>query len=217
MIAITFALPAESSGLVRLLRDNREVAIVHTGVGAKMCRRKIDNYLREAKPRLMLSSGFAGGVSENLEPGDLFLAENYSDADLLASAKALLGNRARVGKLFSAASIVDSIAERNEIARTQGTAAVDMETESIAQACAAHAIPLLSLRVITDTITHPLPAPQRVLFDLDRQRTDGARLAFHLLTHPHLIPRLIRFSRTIANAREVLTDAIVFLLPALPN
>jgi adenosylhomocysteine nucleosidase len=229
VIAITFALPAESSGLVALACkkktaacgdgriihgtiEQRDVAIFHTGVGRETCARKIDNFLRTERPRFLLSSGFAGGVAENLQVGDIILADNFSDPGLLAQAQQLLGDRARVGKLFTSTAIADSIDERNQIARAHDAAAVDMETEVIAQACAAHGIPLLSLRVISDTARAPFPAPPHILFDIERQGTNVAKLTSYLLTNPIQVLGLIRFARQIARARRALNSAITSVL-----
>src|SRR3984893_10497910 len=233
MIAITFALPAESSALISRLRektralcdgekiiqgkiDNESVAIFHTGVGRKSCEHKIDNLLRGEHPDFLISSGFAGSAHEDLQVGDLVLAENFSDPELLSMARQLLAARnLRVIKLFSSTSIVDSVAERNEIAGAYGADAVDMETETIAQACAARGIRMLSLRVISDSVHEPFPAPSRILFDIERQRTDFAKFIPYLIRHPAAVWHLIRFSRQISRAREALTDAIVALVRGL--
>jgi hypothetical protein len=108
--------------------------------------------------------------------------------------------------------MIESAEERNKIAQTTGAAAADMETEFIARACAERGIPLLSLRVISDTPRKPFPAPAKVLFDIDRQRTSVENLALYLLQHPSAIPRLIAFARRIAQAREILANAIVSIL-----
>ncbi len=230
MIAVSFALPTESSDLVGLLRDrksdeaeiiwgkidNKEVAIFHTGVGRKSCAGRVDNFFRAQLPRILISSGFAGAAREDLQVGDLFLAENFSDPPLLFEAQRILtSSHVRVGKLFTSLTIVDSIDERNEIAREHNAVAVDMETECIAQACAARQIRMLSLRTISDTPRQPFPAPPRALFDIENQRTKVARLSFHLLTHPGAIWRLIRFGSQIRKARATLTNAIVDLVRAL--
>jgi len=91
--------------------------------------------------------------------------------------------------------MIDSSEERNRIAQTTGAVAVDMETEFIARSCAEHGVPLVSLRVISDTPRHPLPAPPNVLFDLDEQRTNFGRLAFYVAKNPTAIWRLISFAR----------------------
>ena len=77
-----------------------------------------------------------------------------------------------------------------------------METEFIARACAGHGIPLLSLRVITDTPTEPFPAPPSVLFDIEQQRTHVAVLARFFLAHPKRMLGLVQFARRIACARK---------------
>jgi adenosylhomocysteine nucleosidase len=229
MIGITFALPSESSDLVRQLQaiqrhDNllsgkiadRDVTILHTGVGAKNCNARLEILLHKTRPRLVISSGFAGAVSKELRVGDLVLAKNFSDAQLLANAEQILRDRQpRLVKLFTSTSIVDSIAERNEIARRAGAAAVDMETGAIAGVCNAHGVPLLSLRGVSDTPSQPFPAPPSVLFDIDRQRTSYGRLLAYLLRHPTSTRRLFRFARQIARVRAVLTDAIVALVSEL--
>ena len=233
MIAITFALPAESSGLVALVRDkrraasgdaeitygeinDRSVAIFHTGIGQKACQANIDNFLSVEHPDIWISSGFAGGVGEELRVGDLFLAENFSDRELLSAGQRLLADRnVRTAKLFTSATIVDSTAQRNEIARAQGALAIDMETETIARACIARGIRLLSLRAISDSLHEPFPAPPHLLFDLERQRTDMAKLALHFLKHPPHIVGFIRFANRIARARRTLTNAIVAMLQDL--
>src|SRR2546430_254119 len=83
------ALPSESSDLVSRLQarqchdnllsgtiDSRDVTIVHTGVGAKDCNERLEALLHKTRPRLVISSGFAGAVSEQLRVGDLIFGEN---------------------------------------------------------------------------------------------------------------------------------------------
>ena len=229
MIAITFALPTESLDLRRRLREPRQnghfvsghindraITIVHTGVGAKNCNDRIEALLHKVRPRLVISSGFAGAVEGSLKVGDLIIGENFSDRQLLDAAEEVLsGGKFRAVKLFTSTSIIDSIAERNEAARGSGAAAVDMETGSIARVCRSHGVPLLSLRAISDAPEQPFPAPPSVLFDLERQRTDYGRLFGYLLTHPASIPRLVAFGREINRVRAKLTDAIIRLVGAV--
>jgi hypothetical protein len=111
--------------------------------------------------------------------------------------------------MLTVPALIDSSDEREKIGRESGAAAVDMETEFIARACAAQAIPLLALRVITDTPTQPFPAPPGVLFDVQRQRTHIISFAKFFLTNPGRISDLIQFARRIARARTVLTTALV--------
>jgi adenosylhomocysteine nucleosidase len=232
MIAVTFALPAESSEFlsrlgnksradrngVRIIRgniDDREIEVLHTGVGEKVCREQMEKFLYDQQSELLISTGFAGALDDQLELGDLLLAKNFSTIDLSARRSSLSNLAIRMADLLTVSALIDSSDERNKIARTSGAAAVDMETESIARACATHGLPLLSLRVITDTPREPFPAPPNILFDMKQQRTHMTALAIFFLAHPNRLPRLVQFARRIAQARKTLADALVALINKL--
>ena len=229
MIAITFALPAESSEFLRRLRnksradrngirttrgtiDDRAVEVLHTGVGEKICRERIGKFLRGQQFGLLISSGFAGALNDQLQINQLVLAENFSTVDLKQAQSSLSGLSVRRADMLTLPALIDSSEERERIARESGAAAADMETEFIARACAAHGIPLLSLRVITDTPTEVFPAPPHVLFDIEQQRTHMLKLARLLLTHPHRVPGLLQFARRIAHARKILASALIAIV-----
>jgi nucleoside phosphorylase len=164
---------------------------------------------------LLISTGFAGALNDEMQVGDLLLAKNFSTTELNEKRSSCSRVPIHMADLLTAPTLIDSSDERTEIARMSGAAAVDMETEFIARACAAHAIPLLSLRVITDTPREPFPAPAHILFDIAKQRTDLPKLATFFLTHPNRIPRLAQFSRRIARARKILATALVAILREL--
>ena len=226
MIAITFALPAESSDFVNLLeepeRDSHEglatirgvlhgkaVALLHTGVGEKVCRDRMELFFQRERFQYLISAGFAGALEKDLRIGDLVLAENFSDPELLKSPTLdLPEERVFLGKLLTVPGMIDSAVERDRLAGKTGAVAVDMETKFIAEACARHATPMLSLRAISDTPSEPFPAPPNVLFDLEKQKTDFARLALYLVLHPGAISRLNAFRQRIAGARKKLTSAL---------
>src|SRR5438067_12499840 len=232
MIAVTFALPAESSEFlsrlkdksradrngIRVIRgkiDDRDIEILHTVDGEKVCRQRVEKFLQDHQFDLLITTGFAGALNDELQPGDLLLAKNFSTIDLNERGLSCSSLPIHVADLLTVSALIDSSNERNKISRASNAAAVDMETEFIARACATHGIPLLSLRVITDTPTHPSPSPGHVLFDIAKQRTDLPKLAAFFLAHPNRIPRLAQFSRRIALARKTLADALVAIVRAL--
>src|SRR5215471_18543382 len=98
-VAVTFALPAESLQFLRRLGskscadrngirvvrgtiDDRTVEILHTGVGEKICRKRIGKFLEDACFDILISTGFAGAVNNRLHVNDLLLAQNFSTVDL---------------------------------------------------------------------------------------------------------------------------------------
>jgi len=235
VIAVTFALPAESADFLRRLTnktriernsgevicgeiDHRRIEVLHTGVGEKACRERLAKFLsttgrirrgeQEQRFDYLISAGFAGALNDQLQPGDLLLAKNFSTIRLREKFS-LSSLPLHIADLLTVPALIHSPEERNKLALTSGAAAVDMETEFIARACAAQGIPLLSIRVISDTPRELFPAPADVLFDIKRQQTRMLKLATHLLTHPSRVPRLVQFAKRIACARKTLANALV--------
>src|SRR6184192_1283017 len=223
-IAVTFALPAESSGFLRQLGnksradrngisivrgtiDHRSIEVIHTGVGENICRERIGKFLENQQFDFLISAGFAGSLNHELQVNDLLVAKNFSTVDLKHASLSNVSIYA--ANMLTVPALIDSGEEREKIARESGASAVDMETEFIARACAMHGIPLLSLRVISDTPRERFPGPSKILFDIERQRTHVQKLATFFLAHPKQIPCLIAFIRRIARARKTLADALV--------
>jgi nucleoside phosphorylase len=232
MIAVTFALPAESSKFLRRLRvttgaerngvrivrgkmHDRMIEVLHTGVGEKICQQRVGKFLQDQQFDLLISTGFAGALNDQLKVGDLLLAKNFSTIELNEKRSSFSSLPIHQGKLLTVPALIDSSEKRHEVARTSGAAAVDMETEFVARACAEHGIPLLPLRVITDTPREPFPAPTKVLFDIEQQRTRFLMLATFFLAHPNRVPRLIQFARRIARARKILATALVTVVRSI--
>jgi adenosylhomocysteine nucleosidase len=225
-IAVTFALPAESSEFLRRIGNkartdrnrlsivqgtigDRTIEVLHTGVGEKICRERIGNFLQDQQFDLLISAGFAGALNNELQINDLLVAKNFSTVDLKQAHSLFSPLVIHPIDLLTVRAVIDSSEERERIARESGASAVDMETEFIALACATHGIPLLSLRVITDTPQEPLPAPPSVLFDIQGQRTHIAALAKFFLLNPSRLANLIRFASRIAGTRTTLANVLV--------
>jgi adenosylhomocysteine nucleosidase len=232
MIAITFALPAESADFVRLLEQprliSREgvenirgrlhgklVAVIHTGVGKMVCRERMEVMLRRERFEYLISTGFAGALEKELRVGHLLVSENYSSPKILASPALELANEGTfLGRLATVPRMIEAAEQRETLNKRTGAAAVDMETETIAELCAAHDLPILSLRAISDAAGEPFPAPAHVLFDLAKQKTNFVRLGSYLLTHPGAISRLNAFRQRIGVARKLLADTLDKILRA---
>ena len=99
MIAVTFALPTESSAFLRCLGnkstshrqgirtirgkiDDCTVEVLHTGVGEKTCRQRMASFLQDQQFDCLISAGFAGALNDKLHTGDLLFAENFSTIQL---------------------------------------------------------------------------------------------------------------------------------------
>lgn len=231
MIAVTFALPQESQDFRHLLRHasavgpdahrfllgnlgEEEILLAHTGVGPAAAATSVAALLAFHRPRLLISTGFAGGLDPDLIAGDLLIATNVSAPALVAQNRALLAGdpRAHFGALTSQPSAAESVAEKAALARSTGALGVDMETAAIAAACARVGVPLLAVRAISDSALTPLPVPFAEWFDLAAQRPRPLALVNYLAHHPAQIGPFSRFLRDLTPARHAFTRFVTGFL-----
>src|SRR5215470_8178861 len=148
MIAITFALPAESSeflrrvtnksrtnrngiSIVRGMVGDRAVEILHTGVGEKICKERIGKLLQDQQFDFLISAGFAGALNDELQVNDVLVAKNFSTVDLKHTTSSLSNLSIHAANMLTVPALIDSSEEREKTASETGAAAVDMETEAI--------------------------------------------------------------------------------------
>lgn len=211
MIAVTFAVPHESHELRRALKSAPgETLIVHTGIGTAAAEKSVAALLAAHRPRLLISAGYAGALDPALAHGELFVAENFTSPELLDRCNA------RRGILTTQETAAETPAQKSALARGTGAQAVDMETSAIARVCAAHGVPMLSLRAISDTAAADIPVPLHISYDLVRQRPRIAGLLTFLARNPSRILPFARFVRGLTPAREAMTAAILAILKNAP-
>ena len=125
MIAVTFALAAESSGFRRRLHnktrsdrngittiaghiDNCTVEVFHTGVGEEVCRQRTARFLEGRKLDCLISAGFAGALNDQLRIGDLLLAKNFSTAEVSGTLHSLANLPIHIANLLTVRSMIES-------------------------------------------------------------------------------------------------------------
>jgi len=230
MIAVAFALPEESRDLVAAMRcplrtgspelpvvsgklGSQEVIIFHTGMGSVSARQQLGLFWQahgSERFECAIGAGFAGALDTSLPAGTLILAENYPQ--LLPRARAILEDRARVGRLATAQAVLETPQAKAECAKQTGAIAVDMETASVAAFFEEKSVPFLALRVISDTARETLPIPSVVWFDARSQRPRPWALMSFLVWHPSRLLPFVRFVQTIRRVRQTLTEALLDLL-----
>jgi hopanoid-associated phosphorylase len=127
---------------------------------------RVERFLAEAGPLdAVLSFGIAGGLAEDLTPGDLVLAEaivtetEVYPADPLWLARLCVKiPQARRGKIAGVDAPVGSREAKLALHRKHGAVAVDMESHGAARFAAAANLPFIALRAIADPYHRALPA-----------------------------------------------------------
>jgi adenosylhomocysteine nucleosidase len=149
------------------LRDIR-IASVECGAGRNKAERATHALLDAHHPDWVLSIGYAGALTEQLEIGDVIVANRIVPADAPAPAdKAgvkidikMPADEARglyVGRIATAGHIVQTVAEKRRIAEQTGAIAVDMESLAVAETCRERKVRFIAVRAISDDCRSDLP------------------------------------------------------------
>lgn len=179
----------------------RRVVVMPTGDGAERAARGMREFLARHDVSSIVAIGIAGGLSDDLQVGDIVAAGRVSngqgvvpapDSGLLARVEGLAGLRR--GEVHSHAEIaVDPVAKQRLWEQTGRNVAsvVDLESASFARQAAANGLPYLVLRAVSDSHDEALP------LDFNRFRkpdgsSDRGRVLRFAVRHPSIVPELMQ-------------------------
>jgi adenosylhomocysteine nucleosidase len=231
-ITVLFALPEETRPFRKRLQSfptSSHVYLRCSGVGAERAASTADDVAVVAAPGdVLLICGFAGGLTSEMKPGSLIVADsvidhltgqNYKpDSELLYAAESvrLSGVSVQRGTLMTGNRVLVTAGEKRQFAEQSGGVAVDMESAGAAQVAQKYGVPWLAVRAITDGVDDDLPLDFNALADASGNVHRG-RILLATLTHPWKIPALIRLGKRSSLAAENLAAFLEALLPHLPE
>ena len=201
-ILVCFALKEEAGAFQKIAAERSGTTILITGIGRKNAERSVRGALADGLPTLVLTCGFAGGLSPALEIGDVI----FSTAGRKLG-ETLSGLGAARAKLACVSHIATTAAEKLELRRTTGADAVEMESEAIQAVCRERGIPCATVRVISDTAREDLPLDFNRLSNRDASLNYG-KLALAVARAPGKIPALLRLQKQSRFAAQRLAEVL---------
>jgi adenosylhomocysteine nucleosidase len=181
--------------------------VVISGIGASNAKRALLGALTAFTPELVLTCGYAGGLSPDLPMGKVIF-----DADESTELKShLIGLGAAPVQFFCANRIAVTVAQKHALRHQTGADAVEMESGVVRAVCRERGIPAATVRVISDDAHTDLPLDFNQLAKADGNISYG-RLAVALVKSPGLVPKLMRFQRELAGCSRRLGDTLRDLL-----
>ncbi len=228
-ICVLFALPEEAAPFLRRLANvpalRQRCSVRVSGVGAEKAMRETTGLLAEGQTTHLIICGFGGGLTAQITPGSLLIAERVLDATEDASAppkayrpdgRMLERAQGPCGALVTGGKVLTTPDEKRALhARTQAQM-VDMETVGAVRAADAAGVPWLAVRVATDSLEESLPFDFNALADAEGN-VDRSRVVLAALTHPWKIPALIRLGSHSALAAKNLTHFLETYLQQWPD
>jgi adenosylhomocysteine nucleosidase len=167
-----------------------------------------------AGARALASWGMAGGLDPTLDAGAILLptevlgpdGQSFNTAcawrDRLSCAVAVLAP-VRSGKLVTRSRAIGSVADKAELFRTTGAAAVDMESAAVGEVAERHQLPFIAVRVIVDSAADVLPRAVTAAADSEGHLQIW-RLIGALALAPNQLAPLIRLARRYRAANRSL-------------
>ena len=193
------------------LADGTLVAVTGMGNSAAAAGSRA---LIEAGATALASWGMAGGLDPTLGAGAILLptevlgpdGQSFNTApawrDRLSRAVAALAP-VRSGKLVTRSRAVGSVADKAELFRATGAAAVDMESASVGAVAESHQLPFIAVRVIVDSAADVLPRAVTAAADHEGHLQIW-RLIGALALAPNELAPLIRLARRYRAANRSL-------------
>jgi len=169
----------------------------------------------------IISIGIAGALSPEMKIGDAVVAERVitaneafeTDAAWTARLAARISN-ATIGAMLGRGEIADSAEVKALLHEAGGAVSVDMESHHAARAAAAHKLPFVALRVISDRADQSLPPAALVAMKPDGSIALG-RVLWSIAKQPSQLGALIRTGRESEKAFAALLGCVEALGPGL--
>lgn len=200
-------------------RFDPDVVIAATGEGSRKAARAANRLCADYRPELVVGAGVAGALTEDLGVGDIFVARRVLDSAgeapppdprLTARASAMPGTRS--GTLISVERPLVTASEKAACgANVDAPAAVDMESAAWARTAAAHGIPYVVIRAVSDGARDELPGYLSRCMD----RNGGIRrwqVALHALAQPSTIKVLRHMQHRVMDCTDRLAAFVEHFL-----
>ncbi len=217
-IAIVAALDREILPLVKswpsskLTYEGREftfyeseyAVIVCGGIGQESARRAAEAGITKYSPDLLISAGVAGALVPELHVGDTIFPALVIDAQdgsrhETAIQAAPVANTPLGRTVLATYPEIANISQKQQLAKSYGAHAVDMEAAAVARAAQKHNLPFLAVKSISDELNFELPEMNRFI----RQGQFLTKsFVLSIAPRPWLWLRVLRLARNTRLASE---------------
>jgi adenosylhomocysteine nucleosidase len=203
----------------------QNIVLVRSGVGKQRAEDSVLQVIDRFQPTALISTGYAGAVQPELGVGDLVIADaileegggesrKYSpDPHWLNRAEGIHfseGTKIVVGGLLTVNNVIYEPAAKRELGKKFSVQAVEMETSAIARVAEDKGLPLLSVRVISDSME------QELLDSSSFLGSDGEistlKAGWYVLTHPGSLKSALSLRAQTQFATQTLTRFLSDLL-----
>lgn len=183
-----------------------ESAVVAAGgIGRAAARRATDTILREYAPRVLVSAGIAGALTDTLHVGNVVCARDVVDTGS--------GDRFAAGGdagTIATVSAVSGATEKRELALNWRAEVVDMEASAVAAVAQEAGIEFVAIKSISDELDLEMPPVGSFVNDAGQFET--LRFAAWLVVRPQFWGAVRQLNANSRKAAVNLSEALQHLI-----
>ena len=207
-VLVCFAVKEEAELFQEILVSRPRSLVLITGMGKKNAEEAIRKALRQVRPAMVLSCGFAGGLNPGLPPETLVF--DSADPEIESTLLAMGGFGV---KFHCADRVAVTMAEKYQLRKSTGADAVEMESSTIGAVCNDAGVPFATVRIILDGADEDLPLDFNRLMTPDMEMS-YLKLTGALIKSPGKIGELKKFQKRCQSAALKLATALVKIIPS---
>ena len=199
--------------------DGRRIMLAANGAGPKLAAQAVEVAIRavsaaelsSSKLEAVVTTGYCGALDPALRESEIVLGTAILD---LASQETMECEAVNAtpdsfasGLIVSQNRVINTAEEKKNL-QSHGAIAADMEASGVAARAKRAGLPVYCIKVVSDL------ADESFSFDLNKMRTTEGRIArgkivSYALSHPNLLPSLLRLKRRSEAAAKALGDFLV--------
>ena len=184
--------------------EGEHATVVCGGIGAEPARRAAEAVIANYFPELLISAGVAGSLVADLKVGATIFPATVVDSQdssrhETAIQHAPVGNTALARTVLITYPEVATAAQKQQLAKSYGAHAVDMEAAAVARAAQSHNLPFIAVKAISDDLNFEIPEMSRFIRN---GQFDTPRFVLHISIRPWLWLRVFRLARNTKIASE---------------
>ena len=178
--------------------------IVCGGIGQESARRAAEGAIAKYSPDLLISAGIAGALVPELHVGDTIFPSVVVDIQdssrhETAIQTAPIASTPLGRTVLATYPQIASVSQKQQLAKSYGAHAVDMEAAAVARAAQKHTLPFLAVKSISDELNFELP--EMNLF-IRQGQFQTKSFVLYIAPRPWLWPRVVRLARNTERASQ---------------
>lgn len=206
-IAVCFALAEEAGAFKKVCGES--VPVFFTGIGRVNAEKATQEFLATHTPELLLTCGFAGGLTPELKIGDVVFempAETGNDGYAAVRTKLAEGG-AKPAKIVCVDRIAITAREKQKLREQTGADVAEMESAAVQAVCRGRGVRCVTVRVISDTANEDLPLDFNKFLN-EEKSVDMSKLMMAVAKAPWKMGALMELQKNTKLASQRLAEAL---------